>query len=218
MTELIVALDSERAIGLIPELARAGVKTFKLSAWALMQPSFFDVLHLIGKLDCDWFADLKVYDTRDTVARIAKEAFVLGARFLTVHGTTAMLEAAMRMKKSGSSQKVLGAFWLTDRPYETIALEVAANVIMSCDGIVCPTSFVPTFKNPRGYRRPLSQGKIFVCPGIRHLTEFPDNHREAATPVAAKMDEADFIVVGRPIYDAVDPIEASRIIMEELTP
>src|ERR1700687_3738088 len=89
---LIVALDTEESLRHIIALSQAGVTFFKLNATTVMEPAFFAILHLLGKIDADFFLDLKVYDTRDTVYNVARRAFDLGARFLTVHATPSMLE------------------------------------------------------------------------------------------------------------------------------
>ena len=76
------------------------------------------------------------------------------------------------------------------------------------DGVVCN---LPTIR----WLRPTSK-HVFVLPGIRRLGEDHHNHRNIATPAEAKAAGADFIVVGRPILNAPDPVAAVRAIMEEI--
>jgi orotidine-5'-phosphate decarboxylase len=159
--------------------------------------------------------DCNDYDTRDSVARDAEVAFNdLGARFLTVHATPSMLEAAMRAKPPGDYCKVLAVGPLTDHTDGRIdEYELAAA---RADGVICPVRMV-------GYvRSAFGTPPITVCPGIRlrgTMDSNPfdaDNHVNPATPAEAKAAGADYIVVGRPIYEADDPVAAARAIMAEL--
>lgn len=208
MTQLIVALDTENSLRHVVALRQVGVTFFKLSAEAMMEPSFFDILHLLGKIDADFFLDLKTYDTRDTVKRIARRAFELGARFLTVHATPSMLEAAMRAKPVGDYHKVLAVGKLTD-DYDGRIDEYVPQAARA-DGIICPVRMV------KYIRQSFSHPPITVCPAIRHFGEDRNNHNRPETPSEARNAGADFIVCGRPIYNAPDPIAAARAIIEEL--
>lgn len=76
------------------------------------------------------------------------------------------------------------------------------------DGIVCPVTRVATI---RAYRNAL-----IVCPGIRPAGNSADNHAHPATPLAAVSLGADQIVVGRPIYQAEDPVKAVNGIVTEI--
>lgn len=222
MTELIVALDSDRAIDLIPNLARAGIRIFKLGVWAMLQPYVYPMAQtLIFNEGADWFADLKLYDTSDTVRRTAKRAFAAGAKFLTVHATPSMLEAAMAAKPAGDYHKVIAVGSLTDDPDPEIHLDHLPFIKMlwQTDGIICPVRVAKWFRNPRWGDHGADLGKLLICPGIRPLSissTIIGAHVNPATPAEARDAGADYIVVGRPIYDAPDPVAAARAIMEEL--
>lgn len=218
MTQLIVALDTESRNNLIPSLHRAGVSFFKLGIDAMMAPDFGCVLQSLKNRRCDWFMDAKIYDTRDTVERVARRAFDLGARFLTVHATPSMLEAAMRARPPGDYCKVLAVDALTDGAGTSLGLRNQLESIKLADGYVCSVKQAAAFRS-------IEYRMLLVCPGIRpipvrddlgHLKFSYDNHTNIYTPSEAKAAGADYVVVGRPIYDAPDPVAAARAIMEEL--
>lgn len=209
MTQLIVALDTEDLNNLIPSLYRAGVTFFKLGADAVMDPIFGCVLQTLRNRRCDFFLDLKLYDTRDTVERVARRAFDLGARFLTVHATPSILEAAMRAKPPGDYHKVLAVGPLTDGAGTPISG-------WRFDGLVCSVEYAAAI---RDYDCTDLCTKIKVCPGIRPLTTssaITGSHVNPATPIEAIRAGADYIVVGRPIYAAHDPVAAARAIIAEI--
>ena len=203
MTELIVALDKPESLALIPKLnVFAGVKFFKLDATTLLDPvSFEQVLYHLKLRKCDIFLDLKLYNTRDSVARIAHEAFKAGARFLTVFADPVMLQAAMEAK-SDERQKVIAVGRMTDgsgRPVD--------SYISTYDGVVCSMDWAHYYSN-----------KLRVCPGIRPAGWPSNNHSNPVTPREARDAGVEYIVVGRPIYAAPDPIAAAKAIIEELRP
>ena len=209
MTELIVALDFDDALTAsnIAELLNreAGVGFFKIGARVLMHPYSADLIDYLS--DYDLMFDFKLYDTRDTVAATAARAFALGARFLTVHAMPLMLAAAMGAK-TDERQKVLAVNELTDL-HEARSVTGPAQF----DGIICSVQTAYEIQLFGG--KP--EGKIIVCPGIRPRGTSPDNHVRPATPAEARAAGADYVVVGRPIIAAADPVAAARAIMEELS-
>ena len=204
MTEFIVALDFDDAweAGRLASLLNreAGVGFFKIGARGLMHPGA-DLIDYLS--DYDLMFDLKLYDTRDTVAATAARAFALGARFLTVHATPSMLYAAMAAK-TDERQKVLAVNSLTDGS----GFNFWPSGVQA-DGLVLPVDYEKFIR--RNY------AGLIVCPGIRLAGGSPDNHVRPATPAEARAAGADYIVVGRPIIAAADPVAAARAIMEELS-
>lgn len=200
MTQLIVALDVDDPIRwheVFHACRAAGVTFFKLNLRAFFATA--DPLSFMRANRCDVMLDLKLYDTADTVHAVARRAFDLGARFLTVHATPSMLEAAMRAKPPGDYHKVLAVGRLTDGSgYNALSEDHDDSLY---DGVICQV------RNCAGTRA-VYPGKIIVCPGIRMLAARPNGHLNPATPAEAKTAGADYIVVGRPIYDAVDPVAA----------
>ena len=204
MTELIVALDLDDAITahrLMRQLhIHARVQWFKIGARALLAG-----VRLKGEVNR--FLDLKLYDTRDTVAAVAARAFGLGIQMLTVHATPRMLDAAMAAK-TDERQKVLAVRTLTDSRSYHGRVFAPGDLF---DGIVCPAALARWYKD-------LYPNKLIVCPGIRPAGSSFDNHINPSTPAEARGRRADYIVVGRPILNADDPVAAAIAIMKELDP
>ncbi len=219
MTELIVALDlsATEARGLFNRLEReTEVKWFKVGVRTMLD---FGGPSLCERIAERWnlMMDLKCYDTRDTVAATARRAFELGARFLTVHATPSMLKASMAAKID-ERQKVLAVGTLTDNRFDVGGPPQVAAMEGLVDGVVCSVAAAHWLRSAL----PSQRSKIIVCPGIRHkgtMTSDPfdaDNHVNPATPAEARAAGADYVVVGRPIYQAEDPVTAAIAIMEEL--
>lgn len=224
MTELIVALDLDApAAGAVFLRLRRELdqRWFKIGPRILLGHSGITLIENMLRDDARLFFDMKIYDTRDTVAATARVAFAAGAEMLTIHATPSMLEAAMGAKPHGSTAKVLAVIGLTDANEDRLSTTTAPAEF---DGIVCSVQTAREIQMFGG--KP--EGKIIVCPGIRQGPppdrpnsilggyETPDNHVRLGTPVEARAAGADYIVVGRPILNAPDPVAAARAILEEI--
>ena len=228
---LIVALDGDTAaMGAV--FLRIHINTpirwFKISPGLLLQHSGMTFVENMMREDgVNLMYDGKIYDTRDTVERTVKAAFDLGARFVTVHATPSVMEAAMRAKPADERCKVLAVSNLSDNPVEfsSSRLRYALSI---CDGAICSgrmTEYV---------RQWISKDKLLVCPGIRrrwpvgYINKGPEsystpvesqpanNHVHPTTPAEALCAGADYLVVGRPIWQAPDPVAAARAIIAEM--
>lgn len=209
MTELIVALDLPEAIyshELYDHLRHeTEVRWFKVEEDNLLDQFGYNLIRTIAR-NANLFLDLKCYKTADSIDRVARRAFDLGARFLSVHATPSMLEAAMRAKPAGDRRKVLAVGSLTDDNGTFFP-----NHEFDCDGIICAVRTLGAWK-----ARTADTSKILVCPGIRPIGWPADNHVNPATPAEAKAAGADYIVVGRPIINSNDPVKATWAIIDEL--
>lgn len=200
MTELIVALDDPQQMAeQCHSLSDAGVRWFKLNARSMMHPERFQyVIRTITARGAGLFLDLKLYDTKDTVRLAMFEAIALGAKMLTVHA-----ECASHLPND-ARLKIIAVRRLTDGTAgdDPVAWETKAA------GFVCPFSHVQAFRR--------LTDKIIITPGIRPAGANPNNHVSRATPRQASAAGADYIVVGRPIYAAPDPVEAAKHILREI--
>lgn len=221
---LIVALD-------LPELGAAKalvaglgdrVGFYKIGLELAMSPGFFLLLDSLKAAGKRVFVDLKFFDIPETVARAVKNLAERGADFCTIHGNQAMMEAAAKAK--GAQLKVLAVTALTslDRAdlddlgfrcdLEDLVLSRARRALEAgCDGVVSSGLEVQRL------RREAPAELICVTPGIRPL----DNRLEAdqkriMTPAAAIAAGADYLVIGRPIRDAADPLAAAQAIQAEI--
>lgn len=203
MTKLVVALDMKpglEARALVSKLVDgAGVSWFKIGVPMLLDADegarTADFIRWRGQ--AQMMLDLKLYDTRDTVLRALDGAVALGAAMLTVH-------ADCVIHTLGDDRlKILAVRKLTDRTGQRPAHDGMA------DGIIC------SVRHARFVRQ--YTDKLLVCPGIRRDGAARDNHTDAATPLEAREAGADFIVVGRPIIFASDPVAAALAVLHELT-
>lgn len=163
------------------------------------------------------FLDLKFHDIPNTVADACKAAADLGVWMLNVHalGGSRMLQAAKDALASyGPKQPILLAVTiLTSLAAADLAelglqgeistwVERLAGLAQQCglDGVVCSANEADSLRNRLGSEFCL------VTPGIRLAKDTPFDQRRVMTPVAALDAGAHYLVIGRPITQAKDPL------------
>lgn len=180
----------------------------------------------IAKLVEGIFLDLKFCDIPNTVSGAVKSAAVLpGVRMMTLHATGGlpMLQAARAALKGMKRPPMLLAVTvltsLDAAELERIGLRgpfserVAALAEMAhvaaMDGIVAPATELQSLRNSA------ARDLKIVVPGIRQ-TQADDDQAQIATPTNAIRWGADYLVVGRPITAAPDPVAAFDSIAREI--
>jgi len=191
------------------------------------------------------FLDLKYHDIPNTVAGAVREATRLGVFVLNVHasGGAAMLRAAAEAAAKASKDfavprpLVIGVTVLTSLDRRALETEVGvpgpvdAHVLRlaehgraaGLDGCVASSHEIRLLRNALGRRwvivtpgiRPLGPGGPEAAPRIPPGSRDDDQVR-TATPAAAIAAGADYLVVGRPITAAPDPVAAARAIVGEI--
>ena len=173
------------------------------------------------------FLDLKLHDIPNTVRKAMAVLSGLGADMVNVHaaGTRAMMEAALEglTRPDGSRPLLIAVTQLTstdedrmrrelliDAPIAEVVMRYAANARdAGLDGVVCS---------------PLEAGKVHeicgpgfltVTPGIRFADSAKDDQARVTTPARAREIGSDYVVVGRPITTAEDPVAAWRRCVSE---
>lgn len=223
---VIVALDfpdKASALSLIdrldPELCRlkVGKELFTRTG-----PDF--VRDLI-KRDFDVFLDLKFHDIPNTVAGAVTAAVDLGVWMVNVHagGGRAMLEAARNALSEDSGTWLIAVTVLTSMGDEdlrelnvsaTSAEQVMTLATLSrdcgLDGVVCSA------RETSMLRHSLGEDFLLVTPGIRPAGDSTDDQKRVMTPSDAVRDGSDFLVIGRPVTQAEDPISKLQQIMSEI--
>jgi orotidine-5'-phosphate decarboxylase len=175
------------------------------------------------------FLDLKLHDIPATVQRAMAQVAELGVYFTTVHcgESQAMLEAAVA--GAGGKVNVLGVTVLTsvspddakaagyqERYYTDLRQLVMKKAAMArdagCAGVVCSGQEVRTVKDRLG------SAFQAVTPGIRPAGKKvrQDDQSRIVTPAMAIERGSDYLVIGRPIRDAVDPKASAREIAAEI--
>jgi orotidine-5'-phosphate decarboxylase len=181
------------------------------------------------KAGVEVFLDLKFHDIPSVVGSAVKVAGEMGVRMLTVHasgGGRMMAEAAKASAAFGVNRPlVLGVTVLTSldaaelervtgcpQPVEERVTALAKLAKESgCDGAVCSPHEIGAV------RRACGGEFLVVTPGIRlGAAKGKDDQARTLTPAEAARAGADYIVVGRPIYDAPDPLAAVAEIRAEL--
>ena len=180
----------------------------------------------LQKLGFEVFLDLKFHDIPNTVAGACRSAAALGVWMINVHagGGPRMLAAAADAVASASRPPMLvGVTVLTSMEQaELAAVGVAADpatqvlrLATGCadaglDGVVCsPLEIGPL-------RTPLGRDFVLVTPGIRSPGDAPDDQRRTLAPAAALDAGANYLVIGRPITGAADPLGALQGIVASL--
>jgi orotidine-5'-phosphate decarboxylase len=172
------------------------------------------------------FLDLKFHDIPNTVAAVCRAAAGLGVWMFNVHasGGQAMLEAArgaiavsadaprlvaVTVLTSMSAQDLI-ALRLNETPDEVVLR--LARLARSCglDGVVCSAREAPVLRKQCG------DEFLLVTPGIRPADADVNDQQRIMTPAAAIGAGADYLVVGRPITRAADPLQALARINEEI--
>lgn len=166
------------------------------------------------------FADLKFHDIPRTVGHAVKilRSVTEGVKFLTVHTCDgeAMIRAAVA--EVGPRTAVLGVTVLTSvaggsAPMTKRVMELARMAQQAgCRGVVCSGHEVEATKNACGL------DFTVVTPGIRPAwaAVAGDDQQRTVTPGEAISRGADYVVVGRPIYTAKQPVEAAEQIAQEI--
>lgn len=153
------------------------------------------------------FLDYKYFDIPETIQAAVKRAADLGVTFLTVHGNREIIQAAVR-GRGAASLKLLSVTVLTsldasdikdlgfDCSVKELVLHRAQSALRAgCDGVVASGHEAEAIREIAGERL------LIVTPGIRPHGASIDDHKRPTTPSDAIRAGADYLVVGRPIYD-----------------
>ena len=173
------------------------------------------------------FLDLKLHDIPETVERAVARACALGARMVTVHasGGPAMLRRAVeRAKREASGLEVVAVTVLTSLDESDLAAmgmhaEVGAQVerlarLAWAEGV---RSFVCSPHEAARLRASLGPEATLVTPGVRAARATgADDQKRTMTAGEAIAAGANWVVVGRPIRDAADPLAAARELEREV--
>jgi orotidine-5'-phosphate decarboxylase len=170
------------------------------------------------------FLDLKLHDIPETVDRAVGRASALGARMLTVHalGGPAMLRrAAERAEKEGAGLEIVAVTVLTSLDWGDLsALGLEGGVAGSVERLARMAwaqgvrAFVCSPHEAAALRAALGPEATLVTPGVR-ASGGGDDQKRTLTAREAIHAGASWIVVGRPIRDAADPLAAARDLANE---
>jgi len=222
-TPIIVALDVDSATearSLVEQLGDS-VSFYKVGMELYAAAGSEFVRELVGQ-GKQVFLDMKFYDIGETVKRAVAQVAKTGVRFLTVHGSGAVMRAAVQ-GRGDSSLRLLAVTVLTSfdendladlgypcRVNELVALRVRKAVEAGIDGLVCSPLEVAEV------RRIAGPAAILVTPGVRSAGAGKGDQKRVATPAEALRDGANYLVIGRQVTRAQDPRSEVLRICDEI--
>ena len=223
--DVIIALDfesKEKALGFLDKFSGEPKKPYVKIGMELYYAAGPDIVREIKARGHQIFLDLKLHDIPNTVKKAMSVLSGLDVDMLNLHaaGTKAMMEAALEgvTRPDGSRPLVIAVTQLTSTSQERMESDLLIHAPIDqvvlhyakcardagLDGIVCS---------------PLEAGKVHeacgetfltVTPGVRFADGDVGDQVRVTTPEKAKEIGSDYIVVGRPVTQAADPVAAYR--------
>ena len=231
--KLIIALDvdtAQRARELFSSLRdfaamfKIGMQLFTAVGPAIVR----EIINAGGRV----FLDLKYHDIPNTVAAAGVEAARLGVSIFNVHtsGGTAMMrdtadavatvsrcECLERPKIIGvtlltsANARVLTEIGVVNSPEQQVVALAQLAAASGLDGVVASPLEVAAIRAAI-----TKEPFLIVTPGVRPSGTTPNDQRRLMTPAQASCADSDYLVVGRPIIEAPDPVHAAREILREI--
>jgi len=232
--KLIVALDvdtADKALALVDQLREvAGMFKIGSTLFTAVGPQVVkDIIASGARV----FLDLKFHDIPHQVAGAARSAAELGVSMFTVHASggpemmkraaEAAAEVAARTATPRTAvlaisvltsvdSAILSQIGVTGSAAESVMRLVKLAAGSGVDGVVASPQEVAAIRSAIA-----NPNFLVVTPGIR-AAQTEDDQRRVATPAAALAAGASYLVVGRPITGAPDPLAAARAIASEMQP
>ena len=229
---LVLPLDvdsSDEALRLV-DLLREEVGVFKVGK-ELFLHSGPEIVRQIRTRGCEVFLDLKFHDIPRTVARASLEATRLGVKMFTLHssGASEMMRMAAEevdeacVRENLARPILLAVTVLTSLGPEDlkrvgfrsgVESQVARLARLATDAGM--DGLVASPLEVKRIRRECGDQPLLVTPGVRPRASTWDDQKREMTPAAAIGTGSDFLVIGRPIRDADDPVAMARQVIAEI--
>lgn len=225
--KIIVALDYNTAEAAAALVARLDPQLCKLKVgkelFTAAGPAWVE--HLVAQ-GYGVFLDLKFHDIPHTVAQACKAAAALGVWMVNVHalGGRAMMTAAREALENIPNRPKLIAvtvltsmgpndladLGITEAPHQLVRR--LARLARNCklDGVVCSAQEAAMLREEQG------ADFCLVTPGIRPTSAAKDDQNRVMTPTEALRAGSNYLVIGRPITQAPDPLQALQAIRQEI--
>ena len=230
MKDVIIACDFSSAsevLTFLDRFADCERKPFVKIGMELYYSAGPDIVREIKKRGHRIFLDLKLHDIPNTVRKTMKVLSALDVDMTNVHaaGTIDMMKAALEglTRPDGTRPLLIAVTQLTSTSEERMQKELLINAGIAdtiahyasnakeagLDGVVCSPLEAAMVKEKCG------SNFIAVTPGIRFADAAADDQVRITTPARAREIGSDFIVVGRPITAAQDPVAAYERCVKE---
>ena len=185
---------------------------YKFGLQLFMAGEYYGLLDGLTKRGKKVFVDLKFFDVPETVGSAVRQLRNRNATFATVHGNDEILRAACAAREGTKILAVTVLTSLDDGDLKSLGFEVDARELVlsrakraleiGCDGVIS------SGLEADHLRQDLGERFLIVVPGIRPIKNIDDQKRTVDIEEAFQKG-ADYIVVGRPIRDADDPVAAA---------
>ncbi len=185
--------------------------------------SGFSVIDMIQERGHNVMVDLKFFDIPETVGLAVRALQNRNINFITVHGNDAILQAAIRERcdtkilavtvLTSFDESDLRAMGLTGSIQDLVYHRAKKALAIGCDGVISSGIEIPKLRSTFGERF------LIVSPGIRpgfNDSISQDDQKRVVSAYQAIRNGADYIVVGRPIRDASDPISVVKAIHKQI--
>ena len=223
MRDVIIACDfssAEQVLAFLDKFKDCERKPFVKIGMELYYAAGPEIVREIKRRGHKIFLDLKMHDIPNTVKKTARVLSNLDVDMTNVHaaGTIEMMRAALEglTRPDGTRPLLIAVTQLTSTSEDRMRDELLINASMEetvakyaantkeagLDGVVCSPLEAAAIKRRCG------SGFLTVTPGIRFAGAAADDQVRITTPARAKEIGSDFIVVGRPITAAEDPVAA----------
>lgn len=225
--KIIVALDYPQAAPALELVQRLEPSLCRLKVgkelFTIAGPQFVEQLQKRG---FDVFLDLKFHDIPNTTAQACKAAASLGVWMVNVHalGGRRMMETAREALENvanrpkliavtvltSMAQEDLHGIGITASPAEMVSRLAGLAKDSGLDGVVCSA------QEAAALRQQCGKDFCLVTPGIRPANAAANDQSRIMTPRAALEAGSSYLVIGRPITQAADPLMALKEIFQDI--
>jgi orotidine-5'-phosphate decarboxylase len=221
---IILALDvdsTERAKDLVQK-TESHINFYKVGL-QLFMASWFHIIDWLAARGHKVMVDLKFFDIPETVKLAVAQLNNRGVTFATIHGNDPIIRAAVETKGdlallavtvlTSFGQEDMQAMGMTKSIEDLVYFRAQRALELGCDGVVSSGLEAKRLRNSLGSKL------LIVTPGIRpgaNTYAHKDDQTRIITAKQAIADGADYLVVGRPITKAVDPIAVINLLQEEI--
>ncbi len=221
---IILALDVEsieQAKDLVKK-TESHINFYKVGL-QLFMAGCFEIVDWLAARDHKVMVDLKFFDIPETVKLAVAQLNNRGVTFATIHGNDPIVRAAVAAKGdlallavtvlTSFGQEDMQAMGMTKSIEELVYFRAKRALELGCDGVVSSGLEAPRL------RMDLGDKLLLVTPGIRpgaNTYDKKDDQQRVATARQAMASGVDYLVVGRPISKAEDPIGVISTLQEEI--
>ena len=221
---IILALDVESP-GQAKELVKkteSHISFYKVGL-QLFMASWFEIVDWLSSRGHKVMVDLKFFDIPETVKLAVAQLNNRGVTFATIHGNDPIIRAAIEAKGdltllavtvlTSFGEDDMQAMGMTQSIEDLVYFRAKRALQLGCDGVVS------SGMEAKRLRDKLGSKLLIVTPGIRpgaNINESKDDQQRIITAQGAIADGADYLVIGRPISKAADPIKVISSLQKEI--